>query len=676
MQHDDVRPEGLAHRFRARVPPPLVRAFAWRSAVVFVVVGIVLHFAVSTAVTEHFASASAFHAEFVAHAVLEPMLASDKLGASRDEAARRYVSETIQTFAIDDHVVRVIIWDEGNRIVAADDPDLVGVRVDGYLDGLDLPEDHAVHLDQRDGLLPPPPGGSPVAGPVSSVVVLDVVLDTDQVLFAEILQDPAPSIAAAARFTRLLDIGLVGGLGLLWALLLPIARRASRNLDRQARVDELTQLLNRTGLQRALDRIITRSNRERSGLAVMFIDLDGFKQINDAAGHATGDRILREVSARLQGHVRPDDVIARFAGDEFVVVLDRVTHPAAAEQIAHEVLEALRRPYAALGAWSRTISASIGVSFGLATESDLARLVHDADAAMYHVKANGGDGWRLFDDGLREAVARQRWIDRHTHGVSSRGELSLVYQPFVALSGDATGRVVAAEALLRWHHPEFGAVSPGEMIPIAERNGTIQEIGVWVLEEACRLVCELDTTLAAEQEFVLFVNVSPLQLRTDLPEQLDAVLRRTGADPRRLGLEITESAITGDDGRVVTLMERLRERGVRVAIDDFGTGYSSLARLRSLPVDLLKLDASFVHDLDDRREFVISAAVASLAQQLGMDVLAEGIETGDQLVGVRQLGFDLAQGYHLATPGTAGELRRMLAGGQREDERDVAAITA
>ncbi|MEX0868311.1 MAG: EAL domain-containing protein [Nitriliruptoraceae bacterium] len=649
-----VRPVWPDDRGVARGPWGLVRSFAWRSALAFVLAGAGLTALVSSAVHDHFQRAAAFHAEFVAHAVVEPLLA--EIADDRPIAdVRDALGERLSTYVIDEHVVRILLWDASGTVVAADDAALVGATDPGYLEIMAPAGGDAVHEPTAAGTDRQPPGGFVVDGPLRSFVWLD----TEEELVAEILQDPAPTLAGASALTRLIGFGLAGGLVVLWGLSLPIARRASRDLDRRAHTDDLTGLLNRAALADHVDRVLGRAAVGGDGPAVLFVDLDGFKSINDLAGHAAGDEVIRQVADRLVACVRDDDVVARFAGDEFVVVLPTVHDLADAEHVANRMLEEINAPFDGLQV--PRLTASIGVSAARGRRADIRQLVRDADAAMYDVKESGGRGVCVFDDELREIIARRQWIDREIRGAHERGELHLVVQPFVALQGDAVGSSVAAEALLRWTHPSEGPVGPAEFIDVAERNGVIRDIGAWVLAEGCALVADWQRRIPKERPFRLFLNLSPVQLTDELPRELDRLLASTGADPAHLGFEVTESALHGSDGDgpIAQVLEELRARGCAIAVDDFGTGYSSLSRLRTLPIDILKLDASFVRSVTtDRRELAITTAVASIGQRLGIAVVAEGVETAEQLVFVRTLGIDLVQGFHLVRPGLPDDILR------------------
>lgn len=385
-------------------------------------------------------------------------------------------------------------------------------------------------------------------------------------------------------------------------------------------------------------------------MALLFVDLDGFKVVNDTLGHATGDRVLRQIAERLHACTRTADTVSRFAGDEFVVILED-TDDVLAEQVARRLLDQIGQPLDGLG--DLGLSASIGMAATGDPTMAADVLLRHADAAMYHVKSGGGNGYRVFDDTLRDQVARRNQVESQLRGAVSRDELHLHFQPFVPLGGGYD--LVAVEALLRWTHPQLGAVGPNEFIPLAERNGTIERIGDWVLHEACRHLARWQDGLDPARPFVVYVNLSPVQLTGRLLHVVDRCLSDTGADPRRLGFEITETAVlVSDDATVIELLGQLRQRGCRVALDDFGNGVlvavtaacdtAGSAEARRIVREPAKCR---------RREQAILTAVSGLAREMGIQVLAEGIETQAQLDAVTHLGFDLAQGYHLARPAPA-----------------------
>lgn len=636
---------------------PLVRTFALRSAVVFVLVGVLLHFMVQRLVEAQFHEHAEFHAVFVTDAVLEPLLRDADLSDAASSEHRSELTTALRERAVDldEMVYRVVVWDPRGVAVLGDTAAQRDPAPASY-DGL-LARARDSGMFSVNGPAPYLTGSPPVGSTLRTFVPLDV----DRPLVAEIHQDWSPTLAASRTFSRTLDVGLAGGLALLWALSLPIARRAGRRLHERSRTDELTELPNRTALVERLDASLRRLEPGDRCVSVLFIDLDGFKRVNDTLGHAGGDRVLQEIAERLLSCSRPTDTVARFSGDEFVVILED-TDPVLAEHVARRLLSEVRRP---LDAWGEPgLSASIGMTMTGVTEVDAETLLRQADAAMYHVKQSGGDRHGVYDDALRDSVARQNAIERALGHAVDRDQFHLHFQPFVSATRPDDG-VVAVEALLRWEHPDLGAVPPLEFIPLAERTGLIEQIGDWVLHEACRHLVRWQSLVTPDRRFVVFVNLSPLQLGDRLLDVVDQCLADTGADAHRLGFELTETALPeeGDDS-VFDLLAALRRRGCRVALDDFGTGYSSLSRLREAPLDLLKLDRAFIDvHLDDAKGLAILTAIASLAQELGIEVLAEGVETAEQLETVARFGFDLVQGYHLARPSSAQDVADWLTSG-------------
>jgi len=637
----------------------LVRVFAVRSAIVFVLVGVVLHLLVQRLVEEQFHESAEFHAVFVTEAVLQPALLEADLSDQASRADRVALTRELERYVsdLDETVYHVVVWDPEGRVVAADDMD----HLDVVAEGEQQLRTRATAADavSVDGAAPYLEGEPPVASTLRTFVPLD--LDADEQLVVEIHQDWSPTLAASRAFSRTLDAGLVGGLVLLWALSLPIARRAGRRLHERSRTDELTELPNRTALEERLDHSLARLERNDGCVATLFVDLDGFKAVNDTLGHAKGDHVLREIARRLHACTRTADTVSRFAGDEFVVILEDTDH-VLAEQVARRILHEIKRPLEDMG--DLGLSASIGMAATGDATLDGDILLRQADAAMYHIKSGGGNGYRVFDVALREQVARRNQVESQLRGAIARGELHLHFQPFVPLAEHGAD-LVAVEALLRWTHPDLGRVGPDEFIPLAERNGTVEHLGAWVLHEACQLLAVWQRELPAEREFTVFVNLSAAQLNDRLLEMVDRCLEETGADPFRLGFEITETAVlAANDAAVVDLLCQLRARGCRVALDDFGTGYSSLSRLRATPLDLLKLDGSFVNRRSaDGREQAILTAVSGLAREMDIQVLAEGIETHEQLAAITALGFDLAQGFLLARPAPPEAVRTWLTDG-------------
>jgi diguanylate cyclase (GGDEF)-like protein/PAS domain S-box-containing protein len=428
---------------------------------------------------------------------------------------------------------------------------------------------------------------------------------------------------------------------------------AEEELSWQANHDALTGLPNR---ELFLERLSGALGREGQ-VAVLLIDLDDFKVINDSLGHGAGDRLLSGVAERLCRVLRPGDVIARFGDDEFTVLLPEIASEAYALQVARRLADALREPLV-LDGERRYVTASIGVSFSAPSEDDPHALLRDADAAMYRAKETGKSRYEVFDDSMRERAMERLELESGLRHALDDGELRLVYQPLVTLDD---GRVTGVEALLRWDHPIFGLVAPLRFVALAERNGLIIPIGAWVLQEACH-------QLAAwgHDGLSMSVNVSARQLgSTDLVDVVRAVLEDSGIEPRRLCLEITETAMMADPAAIGETLAALKALGVRLAVDDFGVGHASLRQLRALlPVDTLKIDKSFVDGITkDADDAAIVEGVVRLAHSLGLQAVAEGVETAEQVAMLRGFSCQTGQGYHFARPAGADEIALMLAGG-------------
>ena len=423
-------------------------------------------------------------------------------------------------------------------------------------------------------------------------------------------------------------------------------REAEERMRHIAQHDALTGLPNRLALLMRLAQLLPEARRHQWSVAIMFIDLDRFKIINDTLGHQVGDELLREVACRLSSVVRETDFVARLGGDEFVVILPGITTPADAAIVAGKIVAKLSTPIEAEGHELHT-SPSIGISIFPEDGPDGDTILRNADTAMYHAKAAGRNNYQFFASEMNKATAERLDIERKLRHAIARNELALCYQPqFSANNPQPTG----VEALLRWHQPNDGIISPDRFIPVAEETGIIVEIGEWVLLNACR---EMKHWIDAGLKPIrVAVNVSARQLRRrDFCETVAGALAESGLSPELLELEITESAVMENPEEAVEILQSLGRMGVTLAIDDFGTGYSSLAYLKLFPIDHLKIDRSFVadieHDLNDR---AIAFGTIALAHSLGLNVIAEGVETEDQLDLLRANGCDEVQGYLFSKP--------------------------
>lgn len=424
-------------------------------------------------------------------------------------------------------------------------------------------------------------------------------------------------------------------------------KRIAQRIEHLATHDTLTGLPNRVMFSELLRQAIRTANRYKDqGFAVMFIDLDRFKAVNDTYGHHTGDTLLSEVAQRLRKPLRESDIVARLGGDEFVVLLHKVSDKEQAGQIAEGILKTLKQPIA-LDEREFAVSGSIGISvFGVDAHDEESLMKH-ADTAMYAAKDDGRNSYRVYSADLHQHTQERAALSLQLRHALERGELSLHYQAKMTL---ASNQVVGVEALLRWNHPALGEISPVQFIPIAEDNGLIIPIGEWVMQSACQqLVAWQAQGLPA---LTLAVNLSARQFNhPDLSEHINDVLIRTGFAPDMLELEITESLVMQNPERAIELMIKIKQMGVRFAIDDFGTGYSSLGQLRHYPIDTLKIDRTFIHDLDKSTEDqAISKAIISMGKTLGLTVVAEGVETARQLAFLREHHCDQIQGFYYHRP--------------------------
>jgi diguanylate cyclase (GGDEF)-like protein/PAS domain S-box-containing protein len=446
-------------------------------------------------------------------------------------------------------------------------------------------------------------------------------------------------------------------------------KRIEAELAHRAHHDQLTTLPNRSSFLARLEDAIARATETGGNLAVLFLDVDRFKLVNDSLGHDAGDRLLFDVANRLRSSVRPQDVVARFGGDEFTVLLDDIGTVGAAITIAQRITETLRVPLAFEGR-DIVLSASVGIAMSSAADS-ASDLLRHADLAMYVAKDRGRSRWELFDAAAAPQLVERLELETDLRRAIDNDELVVRFQPEFSLS---TGEVVAAEALVRWQHPTRGLVEPDDFIPFAEESSLILAIDRYVLREACRSAQRWSQVRRWRDRVVVSVNLSPRFIRqiTAVVEITEA-LREFAVDPRCLQIEITERTALTDIDRTVDTLQKLRLLGVRVAIDDFGTGYSSLSYLKRLPIDVVKLDRAFVESMDVlESDVAIVQAVITMAHALGMKVTAEGVERVEQATRLRRLGCDTAMGWFWTSAVAADDMLDILRDGvaNRVDDND------
>ncbi len=426
-------------------------------------------------------------------------------------------------------------------------------------------------------------------------------------------------------------------------------------IQRLAHYDSLTNLVNRQLMMDRLDHAISSANRSKAPVSLLFIDLDHFKNVNDTLGHHIGDELLVDVANRMSGLLRVEDTLARQGGDEFIVVLPGVGEAGAshvAEKILNEVSKRIK-----IGAYELFITPSIGVAVYPQDGEDVASLLKNADAAMYQAKDDGRNTYRFFTHAMQQRASRLMLIENALRTALSRNELSLNYQPQVCTK---TGRIVGAEALIRWTHPEIGVISPIEFIAVAEQSGQILALSQWVLRTALEYLKSLLDQ--GHAPFVMAVNLSAVDFQqVDLPEQVMKIVQETNVSPEFLALELTESVAMANPEMAIEMMSKLIAKGIKIAIDDFGTGYSSLSYLKRLNASKVKIDQSFVRGLTNNDEDkAIVKAIISLANSLGLKTIAEGVETEGQLAFLKDEGCDQIQGYYFSKPLSADDFRRYL----------------
>lgn len=443
--------------------------------------------------------------------------------------------------------------------------------------------------------------------------------------------------------------------------------RHDRDIRRMAYTDALTGLSNRLAFRENLDQRLLELRGVGKQLALLFADIDDFKRVNDTLGHEAGDEVLVQFSTRIREAVErlggEEAQLARFGGDEFVILLQSTAEAGSdvrgrASRLAENLVVELSRPIV-IHDRQVFLGTSIGITLFPEDASSASMLMKNGDIAMYQAKVAGKNCYRFYSRAMDQAVERRVRMEQELRGAWERGELSVSYQPVYRLSDN---KLVGAEALLRWLHPEHGQIPPSVFIDVAEQSGLIETIGPQVLKVACRDAMHWQEEFNLDEPLFVSVNVSPRQLRSgDLPGMVEDCLKETGLPASRLHVELTETAVIGDEVHVSTLLSRLRSTGVKVWLDDFGTGFSGLSHLRRVPVDGVKIDRSFIADvLRDPDDLALTTAIIAMAHSLGITVVAEGVEKEGQYAILRERGCDLAQGYWLGHPSTAQDFARLL----------------
>lgn len=428
-------------------------------------------------------------------------------------------------------------------------------------------------------------------------------------------------------------------------------KHAEEQLLHNALHDSLTELPNRVLFMDHLRLAVNHIKRRKNYMfALLFVDLDRFKVVNDSLGHAVGDELLLSFARRLGTCLRAGDTLARMGGDEFTILLDAIDDHKDAERVAERIQEVLSQPFQLAG-HEMAMSASIGIAFSDGGENTAQELLRDADTAMYQAKALGKAQYRIFDEDMHMRAVSLRQLESDLRGAIGREELRVHYQPTVSLE---SGRITGFEALVRWQHPERGLISPADFLPNAEETGMIIEIDRWVLRQACQQMRQWQDLLPSSREIKINVNLSCRQfMQPDLVAHVRSALSETGLAPRSLRLEITETVVMEDGARAMKVLDELKALGVEVSLDDFGTGYSSLSYIHRFPVTTLKIDRTFIERIGGHENGEIVRTVIAMARNLGMEVIAEGVETVEQLIKLRAIECHQAQGFYFSKPVTS-----------------------
>jgi diguanylate cyclase (GGDEF)-like protein len=432
-------------------------------------------------------------------------------------------------------------------------------------------------------------------------------------------------------------------------------KAAEQRIRELADFDVLTGLPNRRLLRDRFAQLLAGAERDKSAIALIFLDLDHFKRVNDSLGHSVGDDLLCEVARRVDTVIRRVDTVARLGGDEFIFALP-ATHTAAATEVARRLLEVFGKPFAVAG-HELTVTGSLGISVFPQDGEDLETLLKNADAAMYKAKELGRNTFQFYNSAMNTATLERLLMESNLRRALAQEEFTLFYQPLVSLQ---SGLVIGVEALIRWQHPDLGMIMPDRFIQIAEETGLINQIGDWVLCEACRQAQRW--VQAGLPPLIMAVNVAPVQFRqAGFVEVVAGALAASGLEASRLELEVTERTVMHDADINLGTLSALHRMGVELSLDDFGTGYSSLAYLKRFPVGKLKIDRSFINDLEtDTDDQAIASTIVSMGRNLRLTVLAEGVETVEQLALLRKMGCDMAQGYHFSRPLPAEQIADLL----------------
>ena len=649
------------------IPRPrfgLLARFALASFVAVALLGVVLAHTFAHGVRSRALADARRTANLVDGSLVRPQIKDSDLATGLSPARVTALDRALAAGLTGGQVARIKIWNSDSRVVYATDHSIIGKRFPTVDDELEEALEGETASDVDD-LRKAENAGDRHFGQLLEVYTPIRSRANGRVVGAFELYLPYRPIAAGiAHDTQRLYLFLAAGLTLLYLLLFRIVAGASTRLRRQAAEnqhlalhDPLTDLPNRSLFHDRAQQAILASRRDQTGIALMILDLDRFKEVNDTLGHHNGDLLLQEIGARLRGGLRESDSVARLGGDEFGLLLPNVADGAEALMLGERVRAVLRRPFTLEGV-TLDVEASIGIAIYPEHGDDVDSLLQRADVAMYLAKEDRS-GCELYASDRDEYSPHRLALAAELRRALDEKELVLHYQPKADLSD---GRIVAVEALVRWQHPEHGLLTPDQFVPLAEATGLIRELTLTVLDEALhqQRVWRDDGI-----DIRVAVNLSARDLYDlTLPASTAELLAKHDVPPTSLELEITESVIVADPMRARAILNRLSEMGVVLAIDDYGTGYSSLGYLKRLPIDEMKIDRSFVMQMaDDRNDAAIVRSTVELGRNLGLKIVAEGVETAAAWAHLKALGCDFAQGYYLSKPVPAAEIAALVGAG-------------
>jgi diguanylate cyclase (GGDEF)-like protein len=650
----------------------LLPRFALASFVAVALLGVVLAHTLAAGVRTRALADARRTAALIDGSVVRPQLTADGLRNGLPKERVRALDKALWPSVAAGEVARIKVWNRDDSVVYATDHSIIGKHFDEDDDELEEALDGETVSDVDD-LTKPENAGDRHFGSLLEVYT-PVRFESGEPAGAFELYLPYRPIAAGiAHDTRRLYLFLAAGLTILYLLLFRIVAGASTRLRRQAAENEhlalhdpLTDLPNRSLFHDRAQQAILAAERDQTGAALMILDLDRFKEVNDTLGHHNGDLLLQEIGARLRAGLRGADSVARLGGDEFGLLLPHVADGAEALELGERMRNVLRRPFTLQGV-TLDLDACIGIALHPEHGDDVDTLLQRADVAMYLAK-DDHSGCELYAPDRDEYSPHRLALAAELRRALDERELVLHYQPKADLG---SGRIVAVEALVRWQHPEHGLLGPDQFIPLAEATGLVRELTLYVLDAS---LAQLRSWHDEGIDIRVAVNLSARDLYDlTLPETAAQMLAERGVPASSLELEITESVIVADPMRARAILSRLSEMGVVLAIDDYGTGYSSLGYLKRLPIDQMKIDRSFVMQMaDDRKDAAIVRSTVELARNLGLQVVAEGVETAAAWTHLKALGCDFAQGYYLSRPVPAAEIEALVRASGEDGPRAAA----